>query len=64
MYVVIIRVTIHGLVCILFRIEKMIDLRFFKCTDIIISDALLIGDVEHFVDGMPLYVSCGSNGIS
>ncbi len=37
MYVVVIRVAIHGLVRELFRIEKAIDLRFLKCADIIIK---------------------------
>ena len=53
MYVLVVRITVHGLVRELFRIEDAIDLCFLKGADIVVTDALLVSDVEDFTDGMP-----------
>ena len=53
MYMLVVRITVHGLVRELFRIEDAIDLCFLKGADIVVTNALLVSDVEDFTDGMP-----------
>ena len=53
MYMLVVRIAVHGLVCKLLRVKEAVDLRFLKCSDIVIADALLVSDIEDFTDGMP-----------
>ena len=53
MYMLVVRIAIHGLVCKLLWVEEAVDLRFPKDTDIIVMNALFVSDVEDFTDGMP-----------
>jgi hypothetical protein len=53
MYMLIVRISVHGLVRELLRIEETIDLRFFKGADIFEAYALLVSDVEDFTDRVP-----------
>jgi hypothetical protein len=52
-YMLVVRISVHGLIRELLWIEEAVDLRFFKGTDIVITNALLISDVEDFTDGVP-----------
>jgi hypothetical protein len=53
MYMLVVRIPVHGLIRKLLRIEDAIDLCFLKGADIVVTDALLVSDVEDFTDGMP-----------
>ena len=53
MYMLIVRISVHGLVRELLWIEETIDLGVFKGADIFVAYALLVSDVEHFTDRVP-----------
>ena len=52
MYVFVVRITVHGLVRKFLRIEEAVDLLFFKISDIVITDSLLVRNVENVTDRM------------
>ena len=53
MYMLVVRISVHGLVRKLLRIEDVIDLRIVKGADIIVMDTFLISDVENLTDRVP-----------
>jgi len=53
MHVFVIRIAVHGLVRELLRVKESVDLRLPKCSDIVVTNALLVSDVEDFTDRMP-----------
>ena len=53
MYMLVVGISVHGLVCKLLWIEDAIDFRFVKDANIIIMDTFLICDVENLTDRVP-----------
>jgi hypothetical protein len=53
MYTLIVRIAVHGLVRELLRVKESVDLRLPKCSDIVVTNALLVSDVEDITDRMP-----------
>ena len=53
MHMLVVRISVHGLVRKLLRIEDVIDLRIVKGADIIVMDTFLISDVENLTDRVP-----------
>ena len=53
MHMLVVRISVHGFVRKLLRIEDAIDLRIVKGSDIVVMDTFLVSDAENLTDRVP-----------